>query len=259
MMLTRIIGSAEEKSGKVAVKDGDRVLKGTVLISRKDEGDFIAKENGIILIKDKVLYLVSSEQKMEIANGSIIKVAEGQIIAANAVIGTLLDAYSEPIIAESDGYIHFDDIDDSTVDEHVDEQSGVVERIITDLHLDVKQPRIHITDEAGNELGSYFLPAGAILSVEDKQSVKAGVVLAKMPKAAQKSNDITGGLPRVSELFEARKPGSPSVLAQISGTVKFKELKKGKRVITVEDKYGRVFEHLVPVSKTNACSRRRQS
>ncbi|MBQ6027949.1 MAG: DNA-directed RNA polymerase subunit beta', partial [Treponema sp.] len=189
------------------------------------------------------------DQKMEIANGSILKVKAGQVVEANAVIGTLLDAYAEPIIAEDDGYVHFEDIDDLTVESHVDEQSGVTERIISDLHLDVKQPRIHITDEDGNEFGSYYLPADAILSVEDKQKISAGDVLAKLPKAAQKSNDITGGLPRVSELFEARKSVSPSVLAQITGTVKFKDLKKGKRVIAVEDKYGHVFEHLVPISK----------
>ncbi len=248
MIVTRIIDSIETKDGKLAVKDGDRVLKGTVLFSSKN-GDLAAKENGIILIKDKALYLIGNEQKQEIANGSIISVKEGQIVEKDAVIGTLLDAYSEPIIAENDGYIHFEDIDDSTVESHVDEQSGVVERTISDLHLDERQPRIHITDEDGNELGSYYLPAGAILSVDDKQKVSAGVVLAKMPKAAQKSNDITGGLPRVSELFEARKSVSPSVLSQISGTVKFKDLKKGKRVIAVEDKYGRVYEHLVPISK----------
>ena len=248
MTLIRIIESVDTKEGKPAVKEGDRVLKGTTLLTAKD-GEVKAKENGTIRIKDKVLYLVGSEQKMDLDNGSVLQVVEGQVVEANAIIGTLLDAYSEPIIAENDGYIHFEDIDDSTVESHVDVQSGVTERIISDLHLDERQPRIHITDEDGNELGSYFLPAGAILSVDDKQKVSAGVVLAKMPKAAQKSNDITGGLPRVSQLFNAQKSVSPSVLSQISGKVKFKDLKKGKRVIAVEDKYGRVYEHLVPVSK----------
>ena len=248
MLLTRVVGSVDLNGGNLAVKDGDRVLKGTVLLESKN-GEVKAKENGIVFIKDNVLYLTGTEQKMEIANGSIIQVKEGQVVEANAVVGTLLDAYSEPIIAENDGYVHFEDIDESTVENHVDEQSGVTERIITDLHLDVKQPRIHITDEDGNELGSYFLPADAILGVDDKQKITAGCVLAKLPKAAQKSNDITGGLPRVSELFEARKPVSPSVLSRISGTVKFKDLKKGKRVIIVKDKYEREFEHLVPISK----------
>ena len=128
-------------------------------------------------------------------------------------------------------------------------QTGSKERYITDLHLDVKQPRILITDEAGNELGTYYLPAGALLLVEDKSPIEAGVILAKMPKAAQKSQDITGGLPRVSELFEARKPKNPCVLAQISGLVKFKGITKGKRIVTVEDEFGKVFEHLVPMTK----------
>jgi len=82
------------------------------------------------------------------------------------------------------------------------------------------------TDEAGNQQGSYYLPAGAVLQVEDKQQIKAGNTLAKMPKEAAKTNDITGGIPRVTELFEARKPKVPTVLAKISGTVKFKGITK---------------------------------
>lgn len=98
-------------------------------------------------------------------------------------------------------------------------------------------------------MGSYYLPAGAILLVEDKQQISAGVTIAKMPKEAAKTSDITGGLPRVAELFEARKPKNPCVLAQISGLVKFKGITKGKRIVTVEDEFGKVFEHLVPMTK----------
>jgi DNA-directed RNA polymerase subunit beta' len=127
--------------------------------------------------------------------------------------------------------------------------TGATERVITDLHLDVKQPRILITDEAGNERGTYYLPAGATLLVDDKKKIAAGVMLAKIPKEAVKSQDITGGLPRVSELFEARKPKNPCVLAQISGTVKFAGITKGKRVITIEDEYNKKFTHYVPMTK----------
>ncbi|MBD5434159.1 MAG: DNA-directed RNA polymerase subunit beta' [Treponema sp.] len=252
MVVTRIIDRAEiEKGAKLLVKDDARVLKGTELIGGKDS-KFVAKENGHIVIKDKMLYLCGSDQIVEIANGSAMQVFTGQIVEANAIIGTLLDPYSEPIIAEQTGYVHFEDIQAGvTLEEEVDQQTGNTTRKISSLHLDTKQPRVYITDEAGNELGSYFLPAGAELppEIEDKQPIKEGDIIAKMPKEAAKSDDITGGLPRVSELFEARKPSSPSVLSQISGTVKFKDIKKGKRVITVEDKYGRVFEHLVPMSK----------
>ena len=106
-----------------------------------------------------------------------------------------------------------------------------------------------ITDEAGNEIGSYFLPGGAYLLVEDKTAIKAGTTIAKTLKESSKTNDITGGLPRVSELFEARKPKTPTVLSQISGTVQFKGVTKGKRIVVVVDKYGKQFEHLVPMNK----------
>ena len=128
-------------------------------------------------------------------------------------------------------------------------QTGNIERIITDLHLDLKQPCILITDEAGNELGSYYLPAGAILNVDDKKQIAAGVTLARLPKVAAKSSDITGGLPRVSELFEARKPKNPCVLAKISGLVKFDGISKGKRMVTVEDEFGKQEAHAVPMNK----------
>ena len=176
-------------------------------------------------------------------------VKDGDIVKSGDVIGTF-DPFSEPIIAEVSGYIHFDDVIlGQTLEEIVDVNSGKTERRISDLHLDVKQPRILITDEVGNELGSYYLPAGAVLRVEDKQQVEAGKTLASMPVAAAKTNDITGGLPRVSELFEARKPKIPCVLAQISGSVKFKGITKGKRVIVVEDEYGKQFEHVVPMTR----------
>ena len=249
MMATRLIDTLNVESGdKVIVEDGARVLKGTVLVEKKS-GNIVAKENGHIIIKDGVVYLASNEQKVEISNGSTIMVKDGDIVKSGDVIGTF-DPFSEPIIAEVSGYIHFDDVIlGQTLEEIVDVNSGKTERRISDLHLDVKQPRILITDEVGNELGSYYLPAGAVLRVEDKQQVEAGKTLASMPVAAAKTNDITGGLPRVSELFEARKPKIPCVLAQISGSVKFKGITKGKRVIVVEDEYGKQFEHAVPMTR----------
>ena len=249
MMATRLIDTLNVESGdKVVVEDEARVLKGTVLVEKKS-GNITAKENGHIIIKDGVVYLASNEQKVEISNGSTIMVKEGDIVKSGDVIGTF-DPFSEPIIAEVSGYIHFDDVIlGQTLEEIVDVNSGKTERRISDLHLDVKQPRILITDEVGNELGSYYLPVGAVLRVEDKQQIEAGKTLASMPVAAAKTNDITGGLPRVSELFEARKPKIPCVLAQISGTVKFKGITKGKRVIVVEDEYGKQFEHVVPMTR----------
>ena len=176
-------------------------------------------------------------------------VKAGDLVKKGEAIGDF-DQYAEPIIAESDGIVHFEDIiPGSTLEERVDNQTGNVQRFISDLHLDVKQPRVMITDEAGNEMGTYDLPAGALLLVEDKISISAGTKLASIPKEAVKTNDITGGLPRVSELFEARKPKNPCVLAQISGLVKFKGITKGKRIVVIEDEFGSQFERLVPMTK----------
>jgi DNA-directed RNA polymerase subunit beta' len=233
---------------ELLIEDGKSLMRGDVILKHKGK-DVVAGVNGKVVKGDGVIYITSKEQKIEITNGSTIFTKAGAMVKKGEVIGEF-EQFIEPILAESDGYIHFEDvIVGSTLEEKVDLQTGKTERYITDLHLDVKQPRIIITDEAGNPQGNYFLPAGAILLVDDKAPVKAGDMIAKMNKEAQKSQDITGGLPRVSELFEARKPKNPCVLAQISGTVEFKDVRKGKRVISITDEYGKKFEHLVPMTK----------
>ena len=249
MNVIRILDSIKlEKGDELSVKDGVSLMKDSLLLKRGGK-DITASASGKVIIIGDMLYLTSKQIKVEIANGSTLSVKANDIVKADQPIGTF-DQYSDPIIAESDGYVHFEDIiPGSTLAEKVDMKSGSVERTISDLHLDIKQPRILVTDEAGNEMGSYYLPAGAVLLVEDKQQIKAGETLAKMPKAAAKTNDITGGIPRVTELFEARKPKNICVLAQISGLIKFNGITKAKRVVTIEDEFGRKYEHLVPTNK----------
>jgi DNA-directed RNA polymerase subunit beta' len=249
MEVTRVISEVAIPSGaKLIVNSGDRVLKDAPLFEVKGKttvSDDIAK----VIVQDNVIYLTSNELKIEIKNGSTVFVKEGQKVAENETIATF-DPFSEPIIAEVSGYVHFEDIIlGSTLAEELDEETGNIEKRITELHLDTKQPRVLITDEAGNELGSYYLPGGAYLLAEDNAKITAGTTIAKMLKESSKTNDITGGLPRVSELFEARKPKLPTVLSQITGTVQFKGVTKGKRVVVVIDKYGKTFEHLVPMTK----------
>lgn len=240
---------AGAKSSGVKVSDGERIAKGTTIISKKD-GDVKSSYSATVKIIGDKIYLIGNDLiKVEISNGSTIYVKEGDIVKKGDPIGEF-DPFSEPIIAEVDGYVHYEDIiAGSTLEEHHNIETGNIERVITDLHLDgKKQPRILITDEAGNEKASYHLPVHAVLNVNDKKQISAGVILAKMPKVAQKSSDITGGLPRVSELFEARKPKVPSVLAKISGVVKFKDIVKGKRIVVVEDEFGKSYEHAIPLA-----------
>ena len=252
MVVTKLFNKyGFEPSDELLVTDGARVRKDNVIFKHNGE-EVKASDNGRIIIRDNTVYLTSNDQKIEIVNGSIIYsqyVSAGCVADANVSIGEF-DPFSEPIIAEVSGYVHFEDIiTGSTLLEKTDPQTGAVERRISDLHLDVKQPRIIITDEDGNEKGSYHLPAGAILLASDKQQVKAGETLAKIAKEASKANDITLGLPRVSELFEARKPKNPAVISQIAGTVKFGKIVKGKRTVIVEDEYGKEFNHFVPMTK----------
>ena len=237
------------KGDKVLVEEDANITRNTPVLERGGK-EVCSAVPGKIKIIDDTIYFLGKEQKIEIANGSTLYVEVGSLIKKGEAIGEF-EPFAEPYIAESDGVVHFVDIvAGSTLGEKIDNATGKTEKFITDLHLDVKEPRINITDEPGNILVSYPLPAGAVLLVNDNQTVKAGDVLAKSPKHAIKSNDITAGLPRVSELFEARKSKNPCVLARISGKVIFKGITKGKRVVIVKDEFGNEFEHLIPVNKS---------
>jgi DNA-directed RNA polymerase subunit beta' len=249
MSVIRVLDQVKfSKGDKVLVEEGKNLMRGTPLVEVGGKS-INAAVTGRVHIENDCIYLVSKEQKSTIVNGSTLYVKVGDYIAKDVPIGEF-DPYNDPIIAESDGYVHFEDIIPGiTLNQRINPSTGVAVKVITDLHLDVKQPRMLITDEAGNERGSYYLPAGTILRVEDKVAIKAGDTLATMAKTAVKASNITSGLPRVSELFDARKPKNPCVLAQITGLVKFKGITKGKRVITIEDEFGQIKEHLVPTTK----------
>ena len=228
-----------EKSDKVLVEDGQKVIAEDVLVERKS-GNLVSKEIAIVYIKDKQLLLVSQDQTLEIRNGSTVLVKTDQ----------LFDPFSDPIIAEYSGKIRFEDIIiGTTLKEEINEDTGNIEKKITEFTLESLQPRIVIEDEKGAELANYYLPGNAYLNVENGIKVKAGTTLAKLLKESTKTQDITGGLPRVGELFEARRPKEAAVLSRIGGTVHFRGITKGKRVIVVEDQYSREFKHYVPMGK----------
>lgn len=254
MVVTKLFNRYTVESGdEVVVKDGAYVRKDNVIISRKGQ-DILASDSGFVMIKDdgKTLYLVSNDQNITIENGSTIYkdfVKAECVVSGGTPVGKF-EAHNEPIIAEQSGIVHYDDIiEGETLESKKDEETEHVNKYISALHLDTKQPRLTITDDAGNELGSYYMPTGARLLVDDLQSVSQGENLASIAKAAKKANDITLGLPRVSELFEARKPKDPTVLAKIAGTVKFGKIVKGKRTIRIEGEYERKIDHLIPMTK----------
>ena len=174
---------------------------------------------------------------IDIRNGAEIINKEGDVVPAEETIA-FFDPFSEPIIAEATGTLAFHDIVlGTTLKEEVNEDTGKIEKKITEYSLETLQPRITIEDDKGNELATYFLPGSAYLNVDEGEKVKAGRIIAKLLRESVKTSDITGGLPRVGELFEARKPKNPSVLAKVGGRVSFKGIVKGKRVIVVTDPF----------------------
>ncbi|GHV87791.1 DNA-directed RNA polymerase subunit beta' [Spirochaetia bacterium] len=241
-----------EPKDQLLIENGKKIIRGEAIIKRKNK-DILSPEIAYALVlenkKERTLYLIGQDQKIEIRNGSEFLVQKGEVVEAEKTIATF-DPFSDPIIAEASGIIKYEDIiPGTTLKEEIDEETGNTEKRITEFQLESKQPRIFIVDEEGNELASYFLPGGAYIQVDEGEKINAGRTLAKTLKESAKAMDITSGLPRVSELFEARKPKSPAVLAEVSGTVYFKGIVKGKRVIIIQDAFGKEYKHLIPMTK----------
>jgi DNA-directed RNA polymerase subunit beta' len=243
--VSRIIASyPREKGAKVLVEDDQKIVKGQPVM-KKGKEEIEAPDNAYgMVLKDKLL-LITQEQRLEIRSGAEVLVEVGQILEANEPIASF-DPFSEPIIAEVGGTVRFQDIvKGTTLKEEVNEDTGNIEQKITEFTLESLQPRIIIEGKDGEDLATYYLPGSAYLSVNDGEKVGAGYTIAKILQESVKTRDITGGLPRVGELFEARRPKNAAVLAQISGIVRFRPIQKGKRVIVVEDPYEKEYKHSV--------------
>jgi DNA-directed RNA polymerase subunit beta' len=239
------------KGDKILVQDGQRILKGDAIVQKADKTIAKATDISYAKVVPGRLLLIAQDQKIDVRNGSEVIVNPGDIVAANGTLATF-DPFSDPIISEHDGYVRYEDIiPGSTLKEEINEETGNIEKKITEFaaEREAKQPRVVITDEAGNETVTYFLPGGAYLNVEDGELVKAGRTLAKTLKESAKAMDITGGLPRVGELFEARKPKTPTVLSTVAGIVAFRGIVKGKRVVVVKDIFNKEYKHLVPMGR----------
>src|SRR5690625_677930 len=179
--------------------------------------------------------------------GSTLKVKNGQKVKKGDVICTW-DPFNAVIIAEVDGIINFENIIDGvTFREEADEQTGHREKVIIETKDKTKIPTILLENE--EEEKSYNLPVGSHLNVDIGDKVKAGQVIVKIPRVMGRSRDITGGLPRVTELFEARNPSNPAVVAEIDGVVAFGGIKRGNREMIVKSKDGLIKKYLVPLSR----------
>jgi DNA-directed RNA polymerase subunit beta' len=179
-------------------------------------------------------------------------VTDGAKVARDSVLFTW-DPYTNPIMTDVAGVVRFVDIvEDETVREELDELTGRRQRVIIEDREKKLHPHIEIIQKKGEKerrLRDFVIPEGAQLTVEDGQEVYAGLVLAKVSREAYKTRDITGGLPRVAELFEARRPKDPATISEIDGTVRFGEIKRGKREIYVHPEEGEPQLYEVPAGK----------
>jgi DNA-directed RNA polymerase subunit beta' len=232
------------------VKDGYVVESGhTVAKTKKDNMVIEARERARAWVTKEKLFLLGDPYEISMKIGSEMLVSKGDIVPAKQAL-TKFDPFSESILTEHTGKVHlFSIVPGTTMKQEVDEVTGVINNIILDFQDEELQPKIVIVDEEGNEAESYNIPGGAYLTVEDNQEVKAGDVISKIPRGQAKTKDITGGLPRVADIFEARRPKDPAVLARVNGTVQFGQITKGKRLIVVVDENGVEHKHLVPLGK----------
>jgi len=208
-----------------------------IVVSRLAELKIIDKNTGITLSTHSMPY------------GSKLFVKNGADIKKDAVICEW-DPYNGVIVNEFNGRVSYSDlIDGVTCREESDEQTGYKEKVIIETRDKTKNPTLQIVDENDQEIRSYNLPVGGHLSVDDGQMVKSGEVLVKIPRASGKAGDITGGLPRVTELFEARNPSNPAVVSEIDGEVTLGKIKRGNREVVITSRTGEVKKYLVPLSR----------
>ncbi len=236
-VITRYDGRIEIDDLKIVPKTDENGNRADIVISRLSELRIVDVHTGITLYNHNLPY------------GSILFVENGAEVKKGDVVCEW-DQYNAVIISEYDGKVTFDSvIDGVTYREEADEQTGFREKVIIESRDKTKNPVIKIIDGDGTEQKQYNLPVGAHIVVKENAEVKAGDILIKIPRAVGKAGDITGGLPRVTELFEARNPSNPAVVSEIDGEVSFGKIKRGNREIIVTSKLGEVVKYLVPLSR----------
>ncbi len=229
--------------GKAEIEDL-RTVKGQnsegkpvdIVISRTSEIKIVDHKTGITLSTNNIPY----GSQLFVKNGA--KVEKGQLICQ-------WDPYNGVIVSEFTGKIVYENIEQGvTYQVEIDEQTGFQEKVITESRNKRLIPTLLIKNSKDEVLRSYNLPVGSHLMVDDGEKIKEGKILVKIPRKSAKTGDITGGLPRVTELFEARNPSNPAVVSEIDGVVSFGKIKRGNREIIIESKLGEQKKYLVKLS-----------
>jgi len=261
IIVQRIISEIDLKpKTEFLMDDGEKVYAGKVFAQAAGEDEYRASNTGILKIDKKKAYILGDPYSVPVNVGTEIigeldfdkKSGKFQVVqkpySANEIVASF-DPWFEPILTEITGRVEFVDVElNKSLIEEIDPVSGVKKRVIVEYKTEKLQPRVNVYGE-GNEPTTYLLPKGANLMVEHGFTVNAGVVLAKIPRGAEKTKDITGGLPRVAELFEARTPKDSATLTAIDGTVTIGDTAKNKRKIIITAEDGSAKEYSIPVSK----------
>lgn len=232
----RFSGIAEiEDLRTVSSQDGEG-KKSEIVISRTSEIKVVDVKSGITLSTNNIPY----GSQLFIKNGD--KIEKGQVICS-------WDPYNGVIVSEFPGQIAYENIEQGvTYQVEIDEQTGFQEKVISESRNKKLIPTLLIKNNKDEVLRSYNLPVGSHIMVDDGDKINEGRILVKIPRKSAKAGDITGGLPRVTELFEARNPSNPAVVSEIDGVVSFGKIKRGNREIIIESKLGEVKKYLVKLS-----------
>jgi len=259
-MRTFHIGGAASRAAtvnSVEVKGGGTVrLHNIKTVSNRNDNLVAVSRSGEIGVVDEY---GRERERYKVPYGSVISAADGDRVEGGSVIATW-DPHTHPIVTEVEGFAKFSDfIEGVTVQETTDEITGLTSLVVTDpksrgSSAKDLRPMVKLVDAGGKPLklagtdidAQYFLPADAIVGLDDGAAVSVGDVIARIPQESSKTRDITGGLPRVADLFEARKPKDPAILAEVSGTVGFGKDTKGKQRVTITGSDGEIHEELIP-------------
>jgi len=246
------IASISKSESEIVSKFAGRIEFDSVRTTEfTDDG---GNETNIVLSRTGEVRILDSKTGKQFVShhipyGSNLHVREGQEVQRGDVICEW-DPFNAVIISEFGGIVKYDSVEEGvTYRVERDDQTGYVEKVIIESKNKRKIPTIKIVDADGEELRVYNLPVGSYLSIEDGESLRAGQKIAKIPRKLGKIADITGGLPRVTELVEARNPSNPAVVSEIDGVVSFGKIKRGNREVMVEAKDGQKRKYLIGLSK----------
>jgi DNA-directed RNA polymerase subunit beta' len=232
-----------EQSHLEAKNNGFLKFQNLQTVKNRD-GDFVVmNRNGSVVIADEK---GRERERYSVVYGARLKFEDGAAVKINDIV-VEWDPYTFSILTEVGGNVQFKDLEQGvTLHEEVDEVTGLSRLVVTDSPDQDRQPQLVIRDKAGKGSKKYLMPSRAHLMVQEEDEVLPGDVLAKIPRETTKTKDITGGLPRVQELFEARKPHEPAVISEVDGVVKHGEISKGQRKIMVVPDHGEPKEYALP-------------